>query len=178
MRFIPRRRSIARLLTAGVLVGQLAPSAFASCARPADKAALDIAGLKSELMVIALSCDARDKYNSFVTRFQRELMTGERGLNAYFARTAGRAGRQQHDDYITSLANVQSESGIHRGTFFCKENVGLFDQVLALPPNADLASFAASKSFVQPIDIVACDTGTATTRTASARTITTTTTHH
>ena len=171
MRLVPSRRTLACFLTAGVIFGQLAPSAFAQCARPADKAALDIAGLKSELMVIALECDARDRYNDFVTRFKAELMTGERGLNAYFARSYGRAGRAQHDDYITNLANVQSESGIKRGTFFCKENVGLFDQVTALPPKADLASFAASKNLVQPVDVTVCDASTTApvrgTRTAS-----------
>jgi hypothetical protein len=170
MRLVPSRRSIVRLLTAGVLVGQLAPAAFADCARPADKAALDIAGLKSELMVIALECDVRDRYNDFVLRFRTELMSGERGLNAYFARAYGRSGRQQHDDYITNLANVQSESGIKRGTYFCRENVGLFDQVLALPPHSDLASFAASKTLVQPIDVTVCEASAAAPvrRTASA----------
>ncbi|HKM64647.1 MAG TPA: hypothetical protein VJY39_19380 [Acidisphaera sp.] len=170
MRLVPSRRSIARLLTVGVILGQLMPSAFAQCARPADKAALDIAGLKSELMVIALECDVRDRYNDFVGRFKSELMNEERGLNAYFARAYGRSGRAQHDDYITNLANVQSESGIKRGTFFCKENVGLFDQVLALPPGSDLASFAASKQLVQPIDVAVCDTTAPErrTRTASA----------
>ena len=170
MRLVPSRRSIARLVTASVILGQLAPSAFAECARPADKAALDVAGLKSELMVIALECDVRDRYNDFVVRFRSELMSEERGLNTYFARAYGRAGRQQHDDYITNLANVQSESGIKRGTYFCKENVGLFDQVLALPPHADLAGFAASKNLVQPIDVAVCDASapaTRSTRTAS-----------
>ena len=170
MPLVPSRRSIARIAIASVILGQLAPPAFAQCARPADKSALDIAGLKSELMVIALECDARDRYNDFVNRFKTDLMREERGLNTYFARNYGRAGRQQHDDYITNLANVQSESGIKRGTFFCKENVGLFDQVLALPPHTDLAAFAASKSLVQPIDVTVCDTSAptrSTTRTAS-----------
>ena len=171
MRFLPTRRSIASVLTAAVLAGQLAPSAFAQCARPLDKAALDIAGLKSELMVIALSCDARDRYNTFVNRFRPALMTEERGLNAYFARAYGRAGQRQHDDYITSLANVQSDAGIRRGTFFCRENVGLFDQVLALPPTADLASFAASKNLAQPFAVSACDEPRTRTAVLSATTV-------
>jgi hypothetical protein len=119
-------------------------------------------------MVIALSCDARDKYNSFVERFRRDLQTEERGLNTYFARSFGRRGQAEHDDYITNLANVQSEKGIQRGAFFCKENAGLFDEVLALPAATDLAAYAASKNFVQPVDIVVCGPATPRARTQTA----------
>lgn len=148
------------LLSGLVAVGLLAgPVANAEpCAKPADKVALDIAGLKSQLMVTALSCEVRDKYNSFVTRYQRDLMVQEHVLVAYFNRIAGRHGQQDHDDYITSLANAQSEMGVHQGTLFCQHNVGLFDEVLALPKDADLASFAASKQLTQPVAVVVCQT--------------------
>ena len=69
--------------------------------------AFDIAGLKSKLMVTALTCNQQDRYNEFVLRFRGDLMAQERALQAYFARKFG-GGRAQHehDDYITSLANT------------------------------------------------------------------------
>jgi hypothetical protein len=102
----------------------------------------------------------RDRYNDFVLRFQPELMQQERALTAYFNRSFGRRGQQEHDDYITSLANTQSEVGIKLGTLYCQQSVGLFDAVLALPQGATVASFAADREFDQPITLVVCVTPT------------------
>src|SRR5574337_1311738 len=82
------------------------------CLRPNERAAFDAAGLKTQLMITALTCDARQKYNAFVQRYQRELQTQERALQGYFARSYGARGQQRHDDYITSLANLQSQAGL------------------------------------------------------------------
>jgi hypothetical protein len=148
------RAVLSGLVAASLLMGQVASAE--TCARPPDKVAFDIAGLKSQLMVTALACDVRDRYNSFVLRFQPELMRQEHALVAYFSRSFGRRGQQEHDDYITSLANSQSEAGIKQGTLLCKQTVGLFDAVLALPPGATLASFAADREFDQPIAVQVC----------------------
>jgi len=145
-------------LLALLAVGTLAaPLAFAQpCVRAADQAAFDVARLKSQLMVTALTCDARDKYNDFVMRYRGELMRQEHALQAYFARVFGSRGQQQHDDYITSLANAQSQAGLRDGTLFCQRNAGLLDDVLALPNAAKLAGYAAAKDLVQPVDLVSC----------------------
>ena len=78
----------------------------------------------------------------------------------------GRAQRE-HDDYITSLANTQSQNGIRQGTLFCQQNVGIFTEVLALAKGSDLPAYAASKQLAQPTEVVACPV---TTRTAQAST--------
>jgi len=91
-------------------------------------------------------------------------------LVSYFGRTFGRRGQQEHDDYITSLANSQSEAGIKQGTLLCQRTVGLFDAVLALPQGAKLASFAADRDFTQPVTLVVCTTPTPVTRTAETQT--------
>jgi hypothetical protein len=152
------------LLAAGVLCAGVA--AAQQCAKPADVSAFDIAGLKSKLMVTALTCNQQDRYNEFVLRFRSDLMSQERALHAYFARAfgGGRAQRQ-HDDYITSLANTVSQSGIRQGTLYCQQNVGIFTEVLALRKGSDLVGYAASKTVPQPIEIVACPVPT---RTAQA----------
>jgi len=91
-------------------------------------------------------------------------------LTSYFQRGYGRHGQQQHDDYITQLANAQSETGLKRGTLFCQENVGMFDEVLGLAPNADLAGFAAAKNLVQPVALTMCPPVAPKTKTKNAAT--------
>jgi hypothetical protein len=139
-----------------VLAGIGAASAAGPCARPTDRTAFDIAGLKSKLMVTAITCSQQDLYNQFVQRFRADLMTHERNLNSYFARVYGGRAQREHDDYITSLANTQSESGIQQGTLFCQQNVGIFSEVLALTKGSDLPAYAASKALPQPIALVTC----------------------
>ena len=137
------------------------------CAKPADVTAFDVAGLKTKLMVTALTCSQQDRYNDFVQRFRSELMTHERALRGYFARAFGGRAQREQDDYVTSLANTQSQSGIRQGTLFCQQNVGIFTEVLALAKGAELAGYAASKRLPQPIEVAACPVPT---RTAQATT--------
>lgn len=147
------------LLAASLLTANLAATPLAKaqpCARPADLAALDVASLKSQLMITALTCDARDKYNTFVLRFRRDLMTQERALQSYFFRGFGRNGQEQHDSYITLLANAQSQAGLRDGTLFCQRNAALLDEVLALPNGASLARYATSKALDRPVEVAAC----------------------
>jgi len=153
----------AGLLCSGIAVAQ-------QCARPADVAALAVAGLKSKLMVTALTCGQQDRYNEFVVRYRSDLLAQERALHAYFARAVG-GGRAQraHDDYITSLANTQSQSGIRQGTLFCQQNVGIFTEVLALTKGSDLPGFAASKQLPQPIEVTACPEPTRTAQAGASR---------
>lgn len=161
-----------RVMFSGLIAAGLLSAAIASaepCVKPADVAAFGIAGLKSQLMVTALSCGQQDRYNDFVHRFQKDLMVQERALKTYFARAFGGHAQQEHDDYITSLANAQSQDGIHQGTLFCQRNVGIFDEVLALPTGADLAGYASGKALIQPIELVTCPARPEPTRTAQAR---------
>ena len=144
------------LVVAGLVASQMA--AAANCTRPADKTAFDVAGLKSHLMVTAITCEATDRYNAFILRYRPDLVAQEKVLTAYFSRTFGRRGQSRHDDYITSLANTQSQSGLRSGTAFCNQNVSMFDDVMRLHGASDLTSYAAGKALVQPIVLVACTT--------------------
>ena len=155
------------LLATGLLSGGMALAE--PCAKPADVNAFDVAGLKSKLMVTAITCSQQDRYNDFVQRFRGELIAQERALHAYFVRVSGGRAQHAHDDYITSLANTQSESGIRQGTLFCQQNVGLFTEVLALSRGTDLPSYAASKQLPQPIEVSACSLLVRTAQATSAR---------
>lgn len=144
------------LVAAGLLTSQLA--AAQTCVRPVDNEAFEIAGLKSQLMVTALTCNTNEKYDAFITTHRPYLVAQDKALNAYFARAHGRAARKQFDDYITQLANSQSQTGLRRGTLFCQENVGIFDEVGALKSGSELPDFAAGKTLSQPVSLTACTT--------------------
>ena len=144
------------LLAVGLLTSQMA--AAQNCARPTDKTAFDVAGLKSQLMVTAITCEATERYNSFIARFRPALLAQEKVVNAYFSRNFGKRATVEHDGYVTSLANSQSENGLKMGTAFCNQNVGMFDEVMALHDGAALPEYATSKNPNQPITLIACAT--------------------
>lgn len=155
-RRLARRRLAAAL--AGVLLAASSSGAFAAsdpCLRPVEKIAFTLVALKSELMVTAISCQAEEQYNSFVVRFRAELQGGEKAINSYFNRTAKHS-QQAHDDYITSLANTQSEDGLRQGTDFCGKHLPMLTEVLALKDAKDLAGYAAAAPVVQAIDTTEC----------------------
>src|SRR5882724_5487439 len=95
------RRLLATALTA--LVAFSTPAFAASCVRTDEATAFSLRHLQSRLMVAALSCNQRDAYNTFVTRFQSELSDGGRNLISYFDRNGGKTAL---NSYITEIANA------------------------------------------------------------------------
>lgn len=127
-----------------------APAAFA-CATPREAQMFDVAGLKSELMVTAIACNADSEYNAFVTRFKPELLADDEQLGTYFRQRYGRASQAAHDAYTTNVANKMSESGVKQGTDFCLRHLALFSEVLRLRSVSDLRLFAMSRGYVDPV---------------------------
>ena len=161
------RLMLTSLLAAGLLTG---PVSAAECLRTDDHAAVDVTTLKTQLMVTALTCQADERYNAFVHKYQSDLQREERSLNAYFTRTYGRNGVKQHDDYVTQLANAQSREGLRRGSLYCNENLPAFDEVMALRNNTELAEYAAGREIVQPSNVGTCTSATPAARSGSGRT--------
>ena len=129
----------------------------AQCGPAASESdAFDVAGLKSELMVTALSCNEQDKYNAFVSKFHPDLIAEEEALNKYFNRAFGRGALKAHDDYITQLANVQADKGLSAGVAFCEQRAAMFDEVASLDTTTDLVEYAHGKDIEQPADFVTC----------------------
>nr|WP_321985589.1 hypothetical protein [uncultured Lichenicoccus sp.] len=157
------RRSIARLASCVAAWSLLAAPALTApalaasqCGMSPAREAFDVQGLKSELMVTALSCGEQDRYNAFVAKFKPGLNDEEEALRRYFASSYGRTAQREHDDYITQLANVQSERGLAAGTSFCQQRVSMFDEVQALDTTADLGGYAEAKDIVQPATYETC----------------------
>jgi hypothetical protein len=153
-------RSLLTTVFAASLV--VTPALAAECTRPAEHAALDVTALKTELMVMALTCQADDKYNSFVTKFRPDLLQTDKSLAAFFTRSYGRTAMKQRDDYVTNLANSQSRVGLKQGSLFCDHNIATFDEVMAVKNSTELTEFAAGKSYsAQPITVADCAAGAA-----------------
>ena len=146
-----------RVLVSGLLALALTGNvAAAQCVRPGDYPAFDVMALKTKLMVTALTCSADEKYNAFVMRYRPELVSQDKALSSFFSRAHGRRARQQQDDYVTQLANSQSQIGLTQGSLFCRYNLGTFDEVMALRSGAELTDFAAGKSITQPVVSTEC----------------------
>jgi hypothetical protein len=128
------------------------------CARPAEVTAFSVAALKSNLMVTAISCGAEEKYNAFVNRYRPSLLQQEKTAEGYFSRNDKRRWQQSRDDYITQLANAQSQRAMVLGNQFCERTLGQFDEVMALPKPDGLADFAETKtqSIPQPMKFSEC----------------------
>lgn len=165
--------ALSRLAVAGILLAGLSCGSSASaagCGRSPAREAFDIQGLKSELMVTALTCKAQDRYNDFVAKFRSSLLDGEQRLNTYFRSTYGKSSQREHDDYITQLANVQSEHGVQSGTILCAQRMGMFDEVTALDTEHDLASYAEAKDITQPASFESCESPAASKKATVRRT--------
>jgi hypothetical protein len=116
------------------------------CARPAEISAFSVAALKSNLMVATIQCNKDDRYNAFITRYRQSLIALEKARDEYFSRNDKRHWQQDRDDYITQLANAQSQRAMVLGDQFCQRTVSEFDEVLALPGPEQLPGYAESKS--------------------------------
>jgi hypothetical protein len=155
------------LVAAGLLTSQWAE---AQCVRPTDHAALDVAGLKTQLMVTALTCNADDRYNAFITKYRGELVSEEKAAGGYFSRAYGRSGRSRQDDYMTQLANSKSHTGLAQGNRFCDHNLGVFDEVMALKSAKELEDYAAGRSTGAVSTLNECGSGPERPSRAAART--------
>src|SRR5579875_2662325 len=105
--------------------------ATASCVTPDNQSAFEIEALKSEMMVLATGCHDDAQYNAFIRRFQPDLQEAERRIDAYFRRIYGARAQREHDAYITSLANAESDRGLAMGSDFCSRNAALFQETMA-----------------------------------------------
>jgi hypothetical protein len=143
--------------TASVAEERVPDAAF--CASPQEKAALQVAALKSRLMVTALACDREDSYNSFILANRPTLLDQEKTLSSYFARHYGRRGQTEHDEYITNLANAQSRRRIIDNANFCKDGEQLFKDVAALKAHPEVVTLASGRVISQPFNIVECPAG-------------------
>lgn len=108
--------------------------------------AFNVVGLKSALMVAALSCAEQPQYDNFMHSFQPHILSAQHTIDAYFHKASGPySGVKMEDSFVTNLANNQSVAGIAQGRQFCLNSAAEFQAVLALKNNAQLDSFVTSQ---------------------------------
>src|SRR4029077_14522182 len=119
------------------------------------RSAVEVASLRSELMVLATGCHRDDSYNAFIRKDQADLMGNEKDMGEVFKRKFGKRAQQEHDRFTTDLANGESSTGMHLGTDFCDRNSMLFKEVMALHGADALPAYAAAKDLV-PATVDVC----------------------
>lgn len=129
-----------------------------ACAKPDEKAAFDVTGLKTRLMVAALSCGSEAKYNTFMRDNKRDLVRQEGKLSEYFSRAygRGRVGQTQLDSYKTELANVQQQVRSRDGQF-CALSDSLFDKAITGKGADRISVLASSTPIAQPVIVPTCN---------------------
>jgi hypothetical protein len=148
------RRLLSGIAAVSVLVSQQAYAQL-DCLQPQERSAVEVAALRSELMVLATGCRQDERYNAFVRKYQADLIGNEKAVGEIFRRMFGKRGQQEHDRFTTDLANGESSAGTRLGTEFCERNSLLFSEVMALHSPAELATYAAGKDLV-PTSIDVC----------------------
>lgn len=134
----------------------LIPAPAQPCVQPPEQVAFNIISLKSALMVGALSCNETQQYNAFMKAFQPYILSEQTVMDSYFGRSGGLASQMQEDDYVTALANNQSQASIALGPKYCALSALTFSTVLALKSDAALAQFTTTHKPLQPMTLVIC----------------------
>ncbi len=146
------------LAAAIAFMPNLADAASKRCARPAERTALELRVLQSELMVAALTCDYQVSYNAFVTKFQPTLSKQGPVLKKYFQRVKGDSTRSL-DRFITSLANGASQLSRTQGQAFCAAAHAAFTALDTLAVSG-LTDYAASWPRAKSHGEIVCAAGT------------------
>jgi hypothetical protein len=141
-------RRLLSSLAAVSLLGVQQAHAQLDCLHPHERSIVEVAALRSELMVLATGCRQDDRYNAFIRKFQPDLMGNEKAVGEVFKRIYGKRGQQEHDRFTTDLANGESSAGMHLGTDFCERNSLLFSEVMAIQNPMELPAYAAGKDLV------------------------------
>jgi hypothetical protein len=141
------RRLLSSLAAVSLLAAQQAHAEL-DCLQPHERSVVEVAALRSQLMVLATGCQQDDRYNAFIRKYQSDLMGNEKAVGDVFKRIYGKRAQQEHDRFTTDLANGESSAGMHLGTDFCQRNGMLFTEVMALHSADELPPYAAGKDLV------------------------------
>jgi hypothetical protein len=150
------RRVVSSLAIMAILTTQQAQAQSPlRCLTPEERSAVEVASLRSELMVLATGCHRDESYNAFIRKYQADLMGNENAMGEVFKHRFGKRAQFEHDRFTTDLANGESSAGMHLGSDFCEHNGMIFAEVMALRGAHELPAYAAGKDLV-PATIDIC----------------------
>ncbi len=157
MAMATRRKTSFRVMLGAVAAFTAGPALAQACLQPAEQQGFHVRALQSQLMVAALACGKQDDYNAFVRKFQPALASSYNSIQGHYRRTMGAGpGQRELDQYITQLANAQSQDGIRAGTHYCPLVTPLFQMALAQSDVTGLANFAVERNIVNPVSASEC----------------------
>lgn len=125
-----------------VAVGALSP-AWAASDPPLSHPAVATKKLQTDLMVAALYCNEKHRYNEFVRRFEPQIAAQGNTLKQLFRQTHGNNGTSALNTAVTRMANEASERTMADPTGFCVEHGRIFDDVLVVKPQ-EFSSYIAT----------------------------------
>ena len=163
MRKLMKSGAAALMLTC--MAGNVWAATAADCARPEELSAVKTAAIQQRLMVAALSCNAAQLYNNFVTTYQKDLQASDRNLESFFRRLHGKTGTEDYHAFKTHLANASSMQSIRDITGYCASAKEMFEAAL----NADravLTIFVSSQTTMADDAFAPCQYQTAGARAA------------
>ena len=146
----------ARILFSLIFAGNFITAAWtpafaaAACLQPGEAQGFNIIGLKSVLMVDALSCDMGKNYDGFMVKFQPQILAAQHQMDAYFERAGGLAGQGLEDQFTTQLANSESDTAAAQGAAYCGQAAKQFTAVSGLGSTMDLLSYAVRLNLAAP----------------------------
>lgn len=140
-------RHVSRAATATVFaiaISGIHPAAAASDP-PVSHPAVAAKKLQTDLMVAALYCNEKQRYNEFVRRFEPQIAAQGNTLKHLFRQTHGNAGTTALNTAVTRMANEASERTMADPTGFCVEHGRIFDDVLVVKPQEFTAYVSSVK---------------------------------
>ena len=115
---------------------------------------------QQQLMVAALSCNAAELYNGFVTAYQKDLQASDRALQNFFRRMNGKTGTADYHAFKTKMANSSSIQSIGDITTYCANAKAAFDTALGAAKTS-LSAFMSGQTTSAEQQFTVCDTLTA-----------------
>lgn len=158
MRKLAKTGAAALMLTC--MAGNVMAATQARCARPDEMNAVKTAAIQQRLMVAALSCDAAQLYNSFVSSYQKDLQASDRALQNFFRRMNGKSGTEDYHAFKTRLANASSMASIGDITTYCASAKQLFETALD-SAKSTLAAFVSNQETAADAVFSPCEVLTA-----------------
>ena len=108
---------------------QAAPCAVTGAARPSQAdISIEVRRLQTNLMVAALTCNARADYNAFVVAHRTSLQNYGKIIRTEFRRRFGKAGDSKLNTFVTRLANEASTRSNADRDGFCADAAATFQQ--------------------------------------------------
>ena len=127
----PMVRGFAAILAAMTVISSVQAS---ECALSSEAMALRTRVIQSQALVAALSCGEQARYNSFVVKYQRELVASGGALRQFFQRAYGQSGMVKLNHFVTDMANRESSRSMVDREAYCSDAAALFDELAAAKP--------------------------------------------